>query len=279
MTKKKLQSLSLWGRAIGRLNKKTTDVALDIGALPDVKLEVFDTSNTARIAENSRVVLIVRKGLIWQRFTCGTRGDIQTPEDVVHGGNTLTQFGREWKNAKWSVEFLEPTESGRKIAWTGAKIIQSETVWTNGEGESLLEIRIAGSDEEDSRAWWVQYDGDLPMVVVNHDLPALKEAFKSDSMLRWMVPFDVFACVLDKLILEHLEYGLDPSSDNWQGQWLMWLNGQGIDQPPAFDPEEALEAVRSCAEWKEEAIKRFTEKVRQVKGLGDALSHWSEESA
>ena len=95
MTMPTRQAQNLWGRAVGRLNKKTVDVALDKDALPNLQLEVFNTQNTRLIPEDARILLVVRKGLIWQRFTCGTRGDVQTPEDVDRGGNTLTQFGTD----------------------------------------------------------------------------------------------------------------------------------------------------------------------------------------
>jgi hypothetical protein len=280
MTTPTRQAQNLWGRAVGRLNKKTTDVALDKEALPNVQLEVFDTKNTTLIPEDARILLVVRKGLIWQRFTCGTRGDVQTPEDVDRGGSALTLFGTDWKNAKWSIEFLEAEERGRKIAWTDGKRIDSEPGFPDGDGNSLLEIRLAGEDEECSRAWKLEIDVEGPTVVIHHSLPALKEAFKSNQVVRWMMSFEVLGAVLDRLIQEHLEHEIAETNDGWQGQWLRWMKDKrGIDSLPPVNYGEMVETVHACSSWKEKALDGLAVEAEQVHHLGPALNEWMEESA
>ena len=116
--------------------------------------------------------------------------------------------------------------------------------------------------------------------MIHHDLPQLKEGFKSNQVLRWMMPFEVFGSVLDLLIREHLEHGLDEMADDWRGQWLRWMKHErGINPLPLVDHDELLETVLACSSWKEKALDGLAVEAEQVHHLGPALNEWMEESA
>ena len=136
------QMVNIWGDAIGQLNQKVKDIEIKQDKLPRVELEFHNTTKMNNIPDDAEVYLIFRDRLRKQRFYAGTKGTLQTPQDIDLGTNELTIFGENYGESKWQIKFIN-RETKFTYAWTISEVLISRgRDLLTSNGEPLLQIRI-----------------------------------------------------------------------------------------------------------------------------------------
>ncbi len=262
----KRQHANLWGRAVGELNQKITDVDWkpNLGANPaTIDFEILETTNTVAIPGNAEIWLNIRWRLRMHRYFCGTRSNPTLPEDIDVGGNQITAFGENLGEAKWEMKFVDPTECGRVWAWTAPeRLLPREVALKDDFGYSLLSISTASDGELGTQAWAMDFDDTNPSILVNPTVSELRDTLKSRNQISLLVIPEAVSKIVDEMIRNHCENPIQVGTDGWQERWLTWSYAR-IDSrlPVSVDSPDDMIA---CLEWKEDLIQRLKEIIDQA---------------
>ena len=262
----KRQHANLWGRAIGELNQKITDIDWkpDLDNSPvTVNFDIRETTNTLAIPDNAQIWLNVRWRLRMHRYYCGTKSNPTTPDDTEGGGNQITAFGDNLGEAKWELKFVDPVESGRVWAWTAPeRILPREVALKDDFGHSLLSISTAPDGVLGTEAWAMDFNDTNPAILVNPTVPELREILKSKNQTSLLIIPEAVSHIIDEMIQNHCEIPIQAGTDGWQERWLTWAYARFESRLPSSvdSPEDMIR----CLEWKAELIRKLKQIIDQA---------------
>ena len=274
----KRQHANLWGRAVGELNQKITDIEwnVDLGSNPaTANFEIIDTTNTELIPGNAEIWLNIRWRLRMHRYFCGTKSNPTSPQEIEDGGNHITAFGENIGEARWEMKFVDPVEAGRVWAWTAPeRILPREVALKDDFGHSLLSISTAPEGELVGEAWIMNFDDENPAILVHPDVPELRETLKSKNQISFLVIPEAVSHIIDQIILDHCESPLQAGTDGWQERWLTWAYARVDEElPPTVDtPEDMIRCIR----WKAILIGKLKQVIEQAVSIRAELDEREE---
>ena len=269
----KRQHANLWGRAVGELNQKITDIdwkpSLE-GSPATVDFEILETTNTLAIPSNAEIWLNIRWRLRMHRYFCGTKSNPTVPEDIDVGGNQITAFGKNLGEAKWELKFVDPMENGRVWAWTAPeRLLPREVALKDDFGHSLLSISTAPEGELDSQAWAMDFDDMNPAILVNPVVSELRDILKSRNQTSFLVIPEAVSRIVDEMIRDYCENPIQVGTDGWQERWLTWSYARIDARLPASvdSPDDMI----ACLEWKEDLIQKLKQIIDQASKIRESI--------
>lgn len=122
---------------------------------------------------------------------------------------------------------------------------------TGGSRQSLLPVNFEPLEAE---LWRLDFTHDRPWLMVNSDVPGLRETLKSDPRIFGLIFPQVLRQVFFRLLFVDESCDPDGPEDDWQVQWLRW----GVEWHPDKEapPEREADQETKTA-WIEEVVATF----------------------
>lgn len=259
------QMVNLWGDAVGQLNQKVIDIEIKKDKLPELELEFHNTTKMHNIPDDAEVYLIFRDRLRKQRFYAGTKGALQTPQDIDLKTNELIIFGENYGEAKWQIKFID-RETKFTYAWTISEVLISRgRDVLSSNGEPLLQIRIDNNNIlEPYESWGLDFEGINPTILINENNADLKTTFFDINNLGTILLMpEILSGVIDKMIQEYFEDVISENDDSWKGRWLRWCYQKTTMRLPTNIPD-SNEDFQLFFDFKSDVVQSIKREIKQV---------------
>jgi hypothetical protein len=226
------------------------------GLVFDVTLQLgeykFDSS-----ANSARVFVEAYRGATasWKRFDFGTVTDIVPPED-----RALDEF-----EVPEGVLFrIRVTASGGES--DGLLVGEADAIQPllPGQADDHVQplIQHMPSDGIGDELWRIDFNGDMPLILINSRLAIGVDQFLMDSRYRAVFSSAVMRQVLTRILLIEKDSGDEDDDSDWRQRWVRF----GVKMAGAACPDEG-EDIQEFETWIDQAVEAFSARMGFLKAF------------